>query len=122
MSVLVVAGQRSGAWNRMSWETVAAAQQIGKELNQPVEAAVLGKGIGGLAGELAGKQLAKVHAVEHELLDQYTPDGYTAALRQLIEKGKPYLTIFPHTYQVRDFAPKLATALGRVLVSDAIGH
>src|SRR6267142_1131570 len=122
MSILVVAEQRSGAWSRMSWETVTAAQQIGKELGQPVEAAVVGKGIGGLAGELAAKQFAKVHAVEHDLLDPYTPDGYTIALRQLIEKTGPYLTIFPHTYQVRDFAPKLATALGRVLVSDAVSH
>src|SRR5262249_27538039 len=43
MSILVVAEQRGGAWNRTSWETVAAAQQIGAELGQPVEAAVLGK-------------------------------------------------------------------------------
>jgi electron transfer flavoprotein alpha subunit len=122
MIVLVVAEQRGGAWNRMSWETVTAAQQIGKELGQPVEASVAGKGISGLAAELASKQFAKVHAVEHDLLEQYTPDGYTIALRQLIEKLNPYLTIFPHTYQVRDFAPKLATSLGRVLVSDVIGH
>ena len=30
--------------------------------------------------------------------------------------------LFPHTYQVRDFLPKLATALGRVLVSDVVAH
>src|SRR5713226_1575780 len=117
MSILVVAEQRGGAWNRMSWETVTAAQQIGKELGQPVEAAVVGKGIAQLAGELARKQFERVHAVEHDLLELYTP-----ALGQLIEKQRPYLTIFPHTYQVRDFAPKLATSLGRVLVSDAVGH
>ncbi len=122
MSILVVTEQRGGAWNRMSWETVAAAQQIGKELGQPVEAAVVGKDVAGLAAELAGKQFAKVYAVEHELLDPYTPDGFTAALRQLLAKANPYLTVFPHTYQVRDFAPKLATALGRVLVSDVVGH
>jgi len=122
MSILVVVEQRAGAWNRMSWETVAAAQQIGKELGQPVEAAVLGKGVTTLAGELGRKQFERVHAVEHDLLEHYTPDGYTLALRQLIEKQHPYLTIFPHTYQVRDFAPKLATSLSRVLVSDAVGH
>jgi electron transfer flavoprotein alpha subunit len=113
MSILVVAQQG----HRMSWEAVAAAQQIGKELGQPVEAAVVGK-----AGELAGKLFERVHEIEHPLLENYTPDGYAIALRQLIEKQKPYLTIFPHTYQVRDFAPKLATSLGRVLVSDAVGH
>ncbi len=122
MSILVVVEQRGGAWNRMSWETVAAAQQIGKELGHPVEAAVLGKGVAALAGELARKQLERVHTVEHDLLEHYTPDGYTIALRQLIETQHPYLTIFPHTYQVRDFAPKLATSLSRVLVSDAVGH
>src|SRR5260370_29448615 len=122
MSILVLAERRGGAWNRMSWETVGAAKKIGKELSQPVEAAVLGKGVAPLAGELARKQFERVHAVEHDLLDPYTPDGYTLALRQLIEKQRPYLTIFPHTYQVRDFAPKLATSLSRVLVSDAVGH
>ena len=70
MSILIVAEQRGGAWNRMSWETVAAAQQLGRELGQPVEAAVVGKGVTGLAGELGRKQLEKVYAVEHDLLDR----------------------------------------------------
>ena len=63
-----------------------------------------------------------VRPIEHELLAHYTPDGYTIMLKQLIEAHKPTYVIFPHTYQVRDFAPKLATALNRVLVSDVIGH
>jgi electron transfer flavoprotein alpha subunit len=58
--------------------------------------------------------------VEHDLLDSYTADGYTAALEQLIQKTKPKLVLFPHTYQVRDFAPKLATRFSQVLVSDVI--
>src|SRR5581483_10581524 len=50
------------------------------------------------------------------------PDGYTLALKQLIERLKPSVVLFPHTYQVRDFLPKLATALGKVAVSDVIAH
>ena len=118
MSVLVVLEQRDGAWNRMSFETLAAAQQFGAELNVPVHAAVVGAN----TAELADKKLETVHAVTHELLKAYTPDGYSNALKQLIEKLNPTLVLFPHTYQVRDFAPKLATSLGRVLVSDVIGH
>jgi electron transfer flavoprotein alpha subunit len=119
MSILVVLEQQAGQWHRMSWETLAAGQQLGAALGEPVEAAVVGKGIGELANE-AAKKLAKVWAVEHDLLDSYTADGYTAALQQLIQKTQPKLVLFPHTYQVRDFAPKLATRFSQVLVSDAI--
>jgi electron transfer flavoprotein alpha subunit len=122
MSILAVMEQRGGEWNRMSFETLAAAQQLAKELNTTASAAVLGQGIAGLAGELASKQLDKVYVVEHDLLKDYTPDAYTAALRQLIGQVKPSIVIFPHTYQVRDFLPKLATALDRVAVSDVVSH
>jgi electron transfer flavoprotein alpha subunit len=74
-----------------------------------------------LAGELAGKKLERVYAVEHPLLAAYTADGFTAALEQLIRKVGPSIVLFPHTYQVRDFAPKLATRFDKVLVSDAVG-
>jgi electron transfer flavoprotein alpha subunit len=60
--------------------------------------------------------------VEHELLQDYTPDGYAAAVRQLLAHAPPYLVVFPHTYQVRDFLPKLAASLGRVAVSDVVSH
>jgi electron transfer flavoprotein alpha subunit len=73
-----------------------------------------------LAGEAAGKSIAKVHAVDHAMLADYTADGFTAALQQLIQKTSPAMVLLPHTYQVRDFAPKLATRFGRVLVSDVI--
>jgi len=126
MSILAVLEQRTSdgtpEWNRMSWETLSATQQIARELNQPASAAVLGQGIGALGKDLAGKQLEKAYVVEHELLRQYTPDAYSAALRQLVGHVKPSLVFFPHTYQVRDFLPKLATSLGRIAVSDVVSH
>ncbi|HEY1339409.1 MAG TPA: electron transfer flavoprotein subunit alpha/FixB family protein [Bryobacteraceae bacterium] len=122
MSILAILEQRGGQWNRMSFETLAAAQQLAGELNTTASAAVVGQSIGALASELASKKLDKVYAVEHDLLKDYTPDAYTIALRQLSEKAKPNLVLLPHTYQVRDFLPKLATALGRVAVSDVVAH
>jgi len=120
MSILVVLEQQAGQWHRMSWETLAAGQQLSAALGEPLEAAVVGKGIGALANEAASKKLAKVWAVEHDLLDSYTADGYTAALEQMIQRAQPKIVLFPHTYQVRDFAPKLATRFSQVLVSDVI--
>jgi electron transfer flavoprotein alpha subunit len=122
MSILAVMEQRGGVWNRMSFETLAAAQQFARELNTTASAAVLGDAIDPLATELAAKQLEKVYVVEHPLLKDYTPEAWSLALKQLIEQVKPTLLLFPHTYQVRDFLPKLATALGKVAVSDVVSH
>ena len=120
--VLAVLEQSGGEWNRMSWEALAAAQQLAAELGTTASAAILGTGLDALAAELAGKQLETVYPVEHALLAAYTPDAYTAALRQLVaHSGAAYL-LMPHTYQVRDFLPKLATSLGTVAVSDVIAY
>ena len=120
--ILVVLEQRDGVLHKLSLEALSAAQQMGAALHARVFAGVLGSGVEAVARTVAGYQLDKVHAIDHELLVPYTPDGYTAALKQLIETHRPTFVIFPHTYQVRDFAPKLATALNRVLISDVIAH
>ncbi|HOL72400.1 MAG TPA: electron transfer flavoprotein subunit alpha/FixB family protein [Bryobacteraceae bacterium] len=122
MSVLAILEQRNGAWSRMAWETLAAARQMARDLNAPVSAAVLGEGVAGLAQKAAGRDLETVWAVDHPLLKQYTPDAYTAALEALIRHAGPELVVFPHTYQVRDYAPRLAARFRRALLSDAVSH
>jgi electron transfer flavoprotein alpha subunit len=104
----------------MSFEALAAAQKIGQVLSQPVQAAVLGSGIDGLTQDAATYPVDKVIELDHSLLAQYTPDGYTAALEQLIKAVQPAIIVFPHTYQVRDYAPKLSTRFGKPLISDAV--
>ncbi len=120
MSVLVILEQG----HKMSLEALAAGQQIARELGMPVEAAVAcgPPGAEAARAELADKQVAKAWLVEHALLEKYTPDAFVMAFRELVGKVHPAVVLMPHTYQVRDFAPRLATAMGRVLVSDAIGH
>jgi electron transfer flavoprotein alpha subunit len=121
MKILVITEQRQGKWNNSSFETLAAAQQIAKDTSGGVSAAVVGRGVAALADELAGKNVAEVLLVEHDLLEPYTADGYCAALKQVIESAKPDLVLFPHTYQVRDFAPKLAASLNKGMIGDCIG-
>jgi len=121
MKILAVAEQRQGKWNNTSFETLVAAQQIASAKNGTVIAAVVGKGVAALAEELATKNVAEALTVDHEQLENYTPDGYCVALRQVIESVKPDLVLFPHTYQVRDFAPKLAAMLGKGMIGDCVG-
>jgi len=122
MKILVITEQRQGKWNNSSFETLVAAQQIAAAAAGSVSAAVVGKGTDALAAELAVKNVAEVLQVEHDLLENYTPDGFCIALKQVVESSKPDLVIFPHTYQVRDFAPKLAAMLGKGMIGDCIGY
>jgi electron transfer flavoprotein alpha subunit len=122
MKILLITEQREGKWNNTSLETLTAAQQIANQTSGTLAAVVIGKGVAALADQLAGFQLDEVTLVEHDLLEKYTPDGFTLALRQIIEAAKPDLVLLPHTYQVRDFAPKLAASLGKGMIGDCIGY
>jgi len=122
MNILLITEQRDAQWSKTSLETLAAAQQIAAETKSRLAAVVIGKGVAALAGELAATKLDEVLLVEHDLLATYTPDGYAAALRQTIAQAKSDLVLLPHTYQVRDFAPKLAASLGKGMIGDCVGY
>jgi electron transfer flavoprotein alpha subunit len=120
-TILVIAEQREGKLNRASWETIAAGQAIAAATGWALEAAVVGAGVGAFAGEIAAKKVAKVYAIESAKLEPYTPDAFAAALKHFLTAKQPTLVLMPHTYQVRDFVPKLATAMGRTVISDCVG-
>jgi electron transfer flavoprotein alpha subunit len=122
MKILLITEQREGKWNKTSFETLSAAQQAVKQTGGTLTVVVIGKGVAALADDLAGYEMDEVLLVEHDLLNQYTPDGFTLALRQVVESAKPDLVLMPHTYQVRDFAPKLAAALGKGMIGDCTGY
>jgi electron transfer flavoprotein alpha subunit len=115
--IVVIAEQRGGTLNRATWETIAAAQQLAGA-GTPIAILVAGDSIGGVARELASAQVKEVITVENPALEPYTPDGFTIALQQAIEQLAPSLVLLPHTYQTRDFAPKLAARLDRALITD----
>jgi electron transfer flavoprotein alpha subunit len=74
-----------------------------------------------MAGEvLAAAQEFGSPLVAYSIDLPYTADAYTAAAEELIRKVNPALVVFGHTYQTRDYAPKLAARFGRVLISDVI--
>jgi len=116
--ILVIVEHLQGKLNKMSLEAIAAAQAIGSQMNHPVEALVMGGSVAGYAAEIP---VSKLHVVENPLLDRYSADGFSEAARLAVEKLNPWLVLLPHTYQVRDFAPKLAASMGRGFVGDSTG-
>lgn len=82
--------------HRMFGETLAAGHQLAQALNLPLSAATI------------------------PASQPYTADGFAAAFESEIRNTKPALVVFAHTYQTRDWAPKLAARWGKSLLSDVI--
>ncbi len=114
--ILVVAEQRGGKLNRASWEAIAAAQQLAA--GAPIVVAIAGGEVAAIAADLAAAAVTEVVAVTSPALDAYTADGWVHAHAALIVEVKPTWIVLPHTYQTRDFAPALAAALDRALLTD----
>jgi electron transfer flavoprotein alpha subunit len=124
--ILVIAEQRDGKLNRATWETIVGAQQLaaagsGAASALSITILVPGARVGSVAGELAAADVKDVVTVEHAALEPYTPDGFTAALQAAIGQLNPSYVLLPHTYQTRDFAPKLAARLDRAIITDVTG-
>jgi electron transfer flavoprotein alpha subunit len=122
MNILVITEQREGRWNPASFETLVAAQQMAAQTSGRLAAAVIGKAVRALAEDLAAHKLDEVLLAEHDLLERYTPDGFAIALKQAVAQAKAELVLLPHTYQVRDFAPKLAASLDKGMIADCVGY
>jgi len=116
--VLVICEQSAGALHPMSLETLAGGQELARALGVPVSACLFGDDLAECASQLSGYALESVICLESPALQQYTADGTVTALAALIGELDPQAVLFPHTYQVRDFAPALAARCGRPLVSD----
>src|SRR4051812_47314124 len=116
--ILVAAEQRQGTLHRASWETLAAAQELAA--GGAVDGLIIGRGSERAAAELSHGNVGTVHVIDHAALESYTPDGYVAALEQAVAALGPEQVFLPHTYQTRDFAPKLAARLDRPLITDCV--
>jgi electron transfer flavoprotein alpha subunit len=121
-NILVFIEHKDGTLNKTSLEAIAAAQTIGKELGLGVSAVIPGANTGDLANQIAGYDLEKVIVAQNEKLALYTPDGYTNAFEQVIHQINAQFIVMAHTYQVRDFCPKLAARFGKEMVGDCIRH
>ena len=104
--ILVFIEHKNDVVNKSSLETIAAAQTLGAQLQQAVTLVVPGSEA--VAQDVAVFDVVKVIHASNEKLGEYTPDAYADALEQIVKQVDPGFVFMTHTYQVRDFAPKLA--------------
>lgn len=121
--ILVFIEHKNCVLNKASLEAVFAAQTIAKDLSLKVSAVIpCEKQDCPLARQIAQYDLEKVIVARNDKLNIYTPDAYADAWTQVIKQTNPQFILMPHTYQVRDFAPKVAARFGKEVVGDCIRY
>lgn len=119
--ILAITEQQDGRLKKVSWETIAGAQHLAATAGgEPVVVAVAGGSVGDAAQEAAQAAVDRVVTIEHPALDAYTADGFVLALSQAVTALAPSAVVLAHTYQTRDFAPKLAARLRRPILTDVV--
>jgi electron transfer flavoprotein alpha subunit len=119
--ILVVQEARKDGKARFFQEALAAGRVLAGLTGLPIEAAGVGDPNSEIFLEVSGPAPSAGHAIMHPSLETYTADGYVLAFEQLIRKLEPSYVIFPHSYQVRDYVPRLAARFGQSLIGDVTG-
>jgi electron transfer flavoprotein alpha subunit len=121
-NILVVAEHRDGKLKGITWEAIGCGQKLSEQLNQELKVVLIGKAIEPLAEEVAQKCGQEVLVVASDQCASYTPEGYCEVLSQVSQQESPFLFLMGHTYQAIDFAPKLATMLGRGFIPNCVDY
>ena len=115
MKILCFIQTLDGNANNNSLESLFAAQEISKNNNAEVHAVVFNKDV---ATKLSSYNLNSVIYVNNSELETYNPEYYLKSLELLNNELNPDLMVFGHTYETRDWVPRLSARLDKAFVSD----
>ena len=116
MNILVIIEHKDGKMHRMSREAIVGAQKIGGQIT----ALVIGKDHGEVVNELLNYEIEKTLVVDHDLIPAYNADGYKEIVKQVFDSIDPKFIVAGHTYQSRDFIPRISAALDIPMLADLI--
>ena len=116
MKSLVIIEHKNGVLHRMSREAISGAQKIGGDIT----ALVIGENAESVSNELSNFQIEKTVIVDHELVPSYNVDGYKEIIKQVVDSISPNIIITGHTYQARDFMPRVSATLDIPFIPDIV--
>tara|TARA_B100000965_G_scaffold254690_1_gene214436 strand:+ start:385 stop:1350 length:966 start_codon:yes stop_codon:yes gene_type:complete len=120
MSILIILEDNNGKIHRMGLESIAGSQKLASSTGLKTSAVVMGSNADALADEASQFDLGEVIRIKDELLSNYSSDGYAHAVKQIIDSESPTYVLFGHSYQVRDYVPKLSAKLMKPFLADNI--
>ena len=116
MDILVVLEDNRGSLHRMSKEAIAGAQKMGGSIS----ALAIGVNADAMAGELSDVDITEVITINHDFVSSYNADGYSDVVSQVIKSESPKTIVAGHSYQTRDFMPRVSAKLDIPLIPDII--
>ena len=116
MDILVVLEDNRGSLHRMSKEAIAGAQKMGGSIS----ALAIGVNADAMVGELSGVDITEVITINHDLVSSYNADGYSDVVSQVIKSESPKTIVAGHSYQTRDFMPRVSAKLDIPFIPDII--
>jgi electron transfer flavoprotein alpha subunit len=116
MDILVVLEDNHGSLHRMSKEAIAGAQKMGGSIS----ALAIGANADAMAGELSGVDITEVITINHDLVSSYNADGYSDVVSEVIKSESPKTIVAGHSYQTRDFMPRVSAKLDIPFIPDII--
>ena len=119
-NIWVFAEQRQGKIQNVALELLGEGKKLAKDISDDTQicAVLIGNNIDHLAQECFEYGAEKVYMVQDPLLENYTTDGYTKVMKQLIDEYKPEIVLYGATHIGRDFAPRIAARCNTGLTAD----
>lgn len=119
--VLVVAEAREGELKKATLEMIGKGVEISQALGGAVNAVLMGSGVSPLADTIGHYGVRKLYLADDPALENYTPEGYTKVLTDLIKETDPAVVLLAASTQGKDLAPRVAARLAVGLASDCTG-
>mgnify|MGYP001287316052 FL=1 len=116
MNILVVLENNTETLHRLSLEAIVGSQKLGES----VSVLLIGERAENIINQLKNYDLEKIITVKHELLASYNADGYSETVKQVALSISPNVITAGHTYQTRDYMPRVSAKLGAPFIPDVI--
>lgn len=109
-----------GALDKLSLEMLTLGRGLAAALNLPLAAVLVGEAARGLAGSLAEYGVSRAFLVQHERLDDYTPEAWAGSLVHLIGSEGPQAVLAPGTERGHEVLAHVAARMGLPLAANCV--
>ncbi|NME36856.1 MULTISPECIES: electron transfer flavoprotein subunit alpha/FixB family protein [Fusobacterium] len=117
-NVWVIGEQRQGKIQPVTIELIGEGRKLANQLNKKLAVVIPGNNIDNLAEDLLHYGVDTVYYLKHELLENFSTQGITIAVSDLILDRKPEIVLVGATSIGRDIAPRIAGRVGTGLTAD----